>query len=67
MDLNDDGDRGERGRTPKGEPGSGGASGGSAHAGTMAQSIMIQTHVGCATILDQLVAALHEASLEGDP
>ena len=65
MDLNDDGDRGERGKTPKGEPGSGGASGG-AHGCESTVRYDLDPR-GCATSLDQLVAALCEAFLEGGP
>ena len=65
MDLNDDGNRGERGKTSEGEPGSRGTSGSACrHDGTEHYD---PDPRGRATSLDQLVAALREAFLEGDP
>ena len=66
MDLHNDNASEEKNREDsKGEPSHGSASG-SARRGDGIKYYDPEPH-GCAHILEQLVAALHEAGLEGDP
>ena len=68
MDLNDDSDRGERRKTPEGEPVGAEACSSSGGAGVHDDTEHYDPDPqGCATSLDQLVVALHEAFLEGSP
>ena len=65
MDLTKDGEKGEREGTPKGKVGKEGTNGGTCGCDDMEQYDP-DPH-GCASSIDQLVAALCEAFVEGSP
>ena len=65
IDIQDEGKQGEKQKAPKGEPGHGGAGGSACGCGSKGHyDPDPPRHVN---ILNQLVAALHDAGLEGNP
>ena len=65
MDPTEDGEMGEKEGTPEGRPVKGGTSGGTCRCDSMEQ--YDPDPRGCTSSIDHLVAALHEAFMEGSP